>query len=158
MHWGPDLLRGEILQKNKNNPIFFKTGDFLGKFTPVFQGQLTTWGEKSLPGGNSPPLLYIALWGVEIPPPLTELSHGKGGEFTRPLRIYHKGNKKIPWRNTLLYNKTFTFYQLVLSHLPAQNQLSTLRHSDIGNSLGEETPEDVGDLFNEIDDTSANST
>ena len=92
-------------------------------------------------GGIHPPFVFSPI-GMEIP----------------PRRIYHKGNKKIPWRNTLLYNKTFTFYQLVLSHLPAQNQLSTLRHSDIGNSLGEETPEDVGDLFNEIDDTSADPT
>ena len=114
-------------------------------------------GEISTGGEFPPPFVHSSMGGGN-PSPLTELSHGKGGEFTRPLRIYHKGNKKIPWRNTLLYNKTFTFYQLVLSHLPAQNQLSTLRHSDIGNSLGEETPEDVGDLFNEIDDTSANST
>ena len=64
--------------------------------TPVFQGQLTTWGGKSLPGGNSPPLLYIALWGVEIPPPLTELSHGKGGGIHPPFADLSQGKQKDP--------------------------------------------------------------
>ena len=115
------------------------------KTSPVFQGQLTTWGEKSLPGGNSPPLLYIALWGVEIPPPLTELSHGRGGEFTPPLYLVlwgmeiippppadlSQGKQKDPLEKYAFIQQNFHFLPTRPFNLPGQNQLSTLRHSDI---------------------------
>ena len=110
------------------------------KTSPVFQGQLTTWGEKSLPGGNSPPLLYIALWGVEIPPPLTELSHGRGGEFTPPLYLVLWGMEIPPGgsitRETKRSPGEIRFYTTKLSlstnsSFPICPPKTSSQHSDI---------------------------
>ena len=110
--------------------------ELLLQSTTRFSRPTNDMGGEISTGGEFPPLLYIALWGVEIPPPLTELSHGKGGGIHPPFVLspmgdLSQGKQKDPLEKYAFIQQNFHFLPTRPFHLPGQNQLSTLRHSDI---------------------------
>ena len=87
-------------------------------------------GEISTGGEFRPPFVHSSMGGGN-PPPLMELSHGKGGGIHPPFADLSQGKQKDPLEKYAFIQQNFHFLPTRPFHLPGQNQLSTLRHSDI---------------------------